>query len=90
MQISMSSEKACHLKQLLRDLAAKEGIDLANSDNRYTLWVENGGQGYFCWGRAPFPYEVYRVMGHHMLTGAAILEINEASDRVMLFSCEVG
>jgi hypothetical protein len=90
MQIPMDSAKAEELKRLLRNRAMEARIDLSNPDNRYTLWAENGGQGYSCWGRAAYPYEVYRLMGHYMFTGAAILEINESGDRVTLFTCEVG
>jgi len=90
MQIPMDCTKARDLKRLLRDRAEKASIDLHSPDNRYTLWAENGGQGYFCWGRAAYPYEVYRLMGHYMFSGAVILEINESGDRVTLFTCEVG
>ena len=90
MQLVMDSGKAEELKRLLRETAQKDKIDLSKPDNKYTLWAENGGQGYLCWGRAPYPYEVYRLMGHMMLGGAAILEINESGDRVTLFTCEVG
>lgn len=76
------------LKQTLRTRAANEGIDLANAANRYTLWAENGGQGYLCWGRAPYPYEVYRLMGHYMFSSAAILEVGESRDRVTVFSSQ--
>jgi hypothetical protein len=90
MQIPMNSAKAEELKRLLRNRALEANIDLSDPNNRYTLWVENGGQGYFCWGQAAYPYEMYRLMGHHMLIGAAILEINKSGDRVILFTCEVG
>jgi hypothetical protein len=90
MQISMDSTKADELKRLLCKCAADANIDLSNPSNRYTLWAENGGQGYLCWGQAAHPYEVYRLMGHYMFTGAAILEKNKSGDRVTLFTCEVG
>lgn len=90
MQMQMDPAKAEKLKQLLRGRAKEKNIDLSDPNNRYTLWAENGGQGYLCWGRAAYPYEVYRLMGHYMFAGAAILEINESGDRVTLFTCEVG
>lgn len=90
MQIRMGSEKAEKLKRLLRRRAKEKNIDLSSADNRYTLWAENGGQGYLCWARAADEYEVYPLMAHFTFQGAAILEINESGDRVTLFTCEVG
>lgn len=90
MMKSMEAETACKLKQHLSDLAAKTSIDLKSPENRYTLWAENGPQGYLCWGRSSYPHEVYRLLGHYMLNGAVILEMNESGQRVILFTCEIG
>ncbi len=86
----MDLAKAELVKQVLKDRAQEANIDFSDPNNKYTLWAENGGQGYLCWGRAQYPYEVYRLMGHYMFRTAAILEVNESGNRVTLFTSEVG
>jgi len=72
--MALTADEASTLKTRLEAAASEYQVDLNDPANRYTLWSENGGQGYLCWGKAPYPYEVYRQLGHHMFTQALILE----------------
>jgi hypothetical protein len=86
----MDPDKAEKLKRLLHERAKAKDVDLSSPNNRYTLWLENGGQGYLCFLAAPNAEPVYRQMERAMFWGGAILEINGSGDQVTLFTCEVG
>jgi hypothetical protein len=87
----MDPAKAEELKQLLRKLAGeqKPPVDLSDPKNKYTLWFENGAQGYGCCARAADEKTVYGDM-RHLRPAVVILEVNESGDRVTLWTCEVG
>jgi hypothetical protein len=87
----MDPAKAEELKRLLRKLAGKQKppVDLSDPKNKYTLWYDNGVQGYGCSIRAADEAEVYSNI-RYLHPGVVILEINESGDRVTLWTCEVG
>jgi len=88
--MALNENEAAALKTLLLGKAGELNIDLKDPANRYTLWSENGTQGYLCWGKAPYPYEVYRQLGHLMFTQAVILEVTASGCRVTRITSEVG
>jgi hypothetical protein len=90
MPIPMDPSDAEKLKQVLRQRAKEKNVDLSNSNYKYTLWLENAGQGYFCCAHASHEDPVYAAMQRFILSGGAILEVKESGDRVTLFTCEVG
>jgi hypothetical protein len=65
-----------------------KNLELTDTANRYTLWAENGPQDFLCWGKAPYPYEVYRPIGHHMFTEAIILEATKSGSCVTRIRAE--
>ncbi|MGH9438798.1 MAG: hypothetical protein ACRD22_13125 [Terriglobia bacterium] len=86
--MSLTPEEASKLKKQLKEVASEQKIDLTDAANRYTLWVENGPQGFLCWGKAPYPYEVYRLLGHHMFAEAVILEATKSGSRITRIRAE--
>jgi len=91
MQNPMDPAHAKELKQLLRKRAekAKPVINLSDPNNKYTLWAENGAQGYVCFSKAADEKTVYGDM-RHLRPAVVILEAGESGDRVTLWTCEVG
>ena len=74
----------------MRECAKKKKIDLSDPNNKYTLWAENGAQGYCSFANAADEGEVYRQMRSFLRPSVVILEANESGDHVTVWTCEVG
>jgi hypothetical protein len=87
----MEHQKAEALKDDLRRAAERGEIDLSLSENKFTLWEKQGGQGYTCRERGAYPDKIYRFLGQYHLFGtAAVVILEENGQRVRLITCEIG
>jgi hypothetical protein len=82
---------AGEIKGHLKEQANEEGRDLSSPENRFTLWSENGTQGFLYEGSAEYDHQIAFKLGDVTLknkTRAVILDHRE--NRVLVFDCEMG
>ena len=75
--------------------AAKGGpgqtaIDLTLPGNAFSVWFENGGQGFLCKGTGDCPDAAWRLIGHYHLGDAVIFEVSEGRHRIKVLRCAEG
>ena len=87
----MDPAKAMKVKRELRESAGKGSspVDLSDPNNKYTLWDENGIQGYVCASKGPDKGTVYRDLWT-VGSGATVLAVGHHGDEVTIWTCEVG
>ena len=93
----LETEDANQIKQQLRLLAAAGGpgqrpVDLNAPANKFTVWYENGDQGYLCKGSADHLAAAWIIIGQYMMVmhEAIILDVSEPEDRVTVVRCAIG
>jgi hypothetical protein len=77
---------AREIKGHIQEQANEEGRDLSSPENQFTLWSENGTQGFLYEDHAEHAYQIAPKLGTVMLknkTRAVILDHRE--NRVLVF-----
>lgn len=83
--------KSDEIKEHLKRKVSEEGHNLSSPENRFTLWSENGTQGFLYEGSAEYDHQIAFKLGGVTLknkTRTAILDSRD--DRLLLFGCEIG
>lgn len=86
--LDMNPQQIKLLKDAIRSLATEAKIDLRSPENKYTLWIENGPQGFSFFGGSASPAEVYQLLAdrHTTENRAVVFERSGPEDSITLIT----
>jgi hypothetical protein len=85
--------EAAEIKRQLRRAAnggSGRTIDLTLPENAYSVWFENGPQGYMCNGTGATLEEAWRLIGQYHRGYSVILDVSEGGERIIVLKSAEG